>query len=204
MDAVREVVEQYAAGQPVWFPEAVELPSFEAPQCRRLEIETIAVEESMASAVLFNENERVAIVLLQVDTWRIISILVAGKGEANEALDAAKAYMSANRAESKEAMAKVFHEKARLTYVAERLVIVPQPEFLDRVANRDCRLRDDPRVLANDKIQSVHFFKDAAVVRLTVAFPPVIYSDILFFAKIDGHFMIVAKSSVNAPFLDDE
>mmetsp|Transcript_22877 Transcript_22877/g.50008 ORF Transcript_22877/g.50008 Transcript_22877/m.50008 type:complete len:295 (+) Transcript_22877:133-1017(+) len=136
---------------------------------------------------------------------------------------AATTYMRSNREADADGMAGVFHAASRLTFLANSdLVIVPANDFIARVRDRWSvpmhapyqHLRDDPRTSAHDSLLSIDLVdRDLAVVTLKVGFPPVLYTDILTFARLPTcqdaqgascQFWIIAKSSINVPHLANE
>lgn len=180
---------------------------------------------SMAHAMFCNATVNICLCLLKVgEVWRVIVEMVSEKVEDRAFTSAdfdgvcggAAKYLASNRAGDAVGMAAVFSDVSRLTFsTGDELVVVSQAEFCQMVADRwknpkhaaYAHLKDDSRVAARDSIYSIKFAgASAAVVKLTVAFPPVLYTDLLFFAKRSesSTWCIVAKSSVNVPFLDNE
>jgi hypothetical protein len=130
-------------------------------------------------------------------------------------IEGANRYMSANRASDGKAMSRIFHSICRLTYVDAqgKVVAISQPEFCTMVTNRwttknhspYAHLKDDPRLQHSDQLLGVTMLgPNHAIVKLTVGFPPFLYTDVLFFARVEHQWWIVHKSSVNDPFLVDQ
>lgn len=193
---------------------------FETPECDLEQVECSVDGETMAYAKFAGEDLNVSLCLLKVaGEWKIIAEMQsAGVGKFNVkdfagVCEGANEYMSCNRVSDAEGMAKIFTEVSRLTFsMGNDLAVFSQKEFCGMVTNRwntekhapYAKFKDDERVLAKDSILSIAFVgASAAVLKLTVGFPPVVYTDLLFFAKFpeDGKWRIVAKSSVNEPFL---
>jgi hypothetical protein len=124
-------------------------------------------------------------------------------------------YCGANRACDGVAMAKVFHETCRLTYVYNNVVQIKSQEVFchkmvtDRYSQEEmhipyAHLQNDPRAAQGDTLLSVDFAtSDLAMVALKVGHPPCLWTDILICAKINGQWWIVHKSSCSKPFLVD-
>jgi hypothetical protein len=133
-------------------------------------------------------------------------------------------YMSANRAADGHAMSRIFHPICRLTYVLDqhvqgnKVVAISQPEFCTTmVSNRwtmtkhvpYAHLKDDPVLQQSDQLLGVTMLgQNHAIVKCTVGFPPFLYTDVLFFARVleeeHDQWWIVHKSSVNDPYLVDQ
>jgi len=130
-------------------------------------------------------------------------------------------YVAAGRACDADAMSKVFHPACSLTFVGdEGVVVVSSEAFCERVSGRwgmeshkpYAHLRDDPRVASCDSLVSLDFAGPSVCrAMLRIGYPPFLYSDVLLLLKLssecrgrDGGWWIVAKSSVNVPFLADE
>mmetsp|Transcript_42305 Transcript_42305/g.78774 ORF Transcript_42305/g.78774 Transcript_42305/m.78774 type:complete len:269 (+) Transcript_42305:61-867(+) len=157
-------------------------------------------------------------------TWQCISVAVAGAGQVTSPLDFADisgcvwdGYCRANRACDGRSMADYFHETCRLTYSDAdfSLVVKDCATFCDMVSNRYstplhqdyAHLQDDPRVGSRDSLLSIDFGSLAspiAMVVLTVAHPPCLWTDLLTVAKLQGKWWVVHKSSCQEPFLAEE
>jgi len=131
------------------------------------------------------------------------------------ACNACSEYCGANRACDGPRMENVFHPLCRLTYSGpeDSVVVKSQPVFVQMVNDRYstpmhapyAHLRDDPRVAAEDTMIGVTFAApDVCMVMLKVGHPPMLWTDVLTCARIDGNWWIVAKSSCNEPLLKDE
>jgi len=188
-----------------------------------LDLIDLSIDDTMACAIFEGPTSSVSLSLLRAGgSWRVIAELVcADRGRAAFAADdfaavcgGAQTYLSTNRAGDAAGMATVFDEVSRLTFsTGAELAVFSQTEFCDMVRTRwatpkhapYAHLKDDPRLAARDSIFFVKFLApNAAVVKLAVGFPPVLYTDLLFFAHTAGSWKIVAKSSVNLPFLAAE
>ena len=114
-------------------------------------------------------------------------------------------------------MPRYFHETCRLTFVdgTGSVVIIDSRQFCNMVETRYttpmhkdyAHLRDDPRVGSRDALLSIDFGSlstPIAMVVLTVAHPPCLWTDLLTVAKLQGKWWIVHKSSVKDPFLEEE
>ena len=130
-------------------------------------------------------------------------------------------YCNANRTLDGALMSKVFTETASLTFTNPegQLVSISQPDFCNMVTNRWnspkhskwAHLKADPRIAQADALLSVAIaLPRLAVVKLRVTFPPVCLYDFLTYAKFPADdksgpvWRIVAKSTINEPFLVDE
>ncbi|KAJ8611431.1 hypothetical protein CTAYLR_009014 [Chrysophaeum taylorii] len=196
-----------------------------------LELKEVSVEEDAMAYARFNASSlTVCLCLLKVnEAWRVIAEMRSPAAEVETAFNCtdfigvcggATKYVTTNRAGSAEGMAGVFDEVSRLSFsTGDDLRVVSRQDFCQMVAGRwnnpihapYAHLKDDPRLPAHDSINSIQFVGPAtAVVKLAVAFPPVLYTDLLFFALLPTGtsgartWRIVAKSSVSVPFLADE
>lgn len=194
-----------------------------AAQGSTLEVIDISIDGAAMAFALLAGERKVSLCLLKVgQVWRtIVEMWSEDEGtfataDFVGACAGATKYLSSNRAGDPAGMAAVFNPVARLTFTTgEDLTVISQEEFCKMVASRFtnpkhapyAHLREDPRVMAHDSIYSVQFVgPTTAVVKLTVAFPPVLYYDLLFFALLPTTktWCIIAKSSVHVPFLEDE
>lgn len=99
-------------------------------------------------------------------------------------------------------MAESFHEQARLCFAdsSGQLVRWSREEFFDKVrarpvtANNHLALKHD-RIISVDKVGP-----EVAMVKLTIGYPPVLYTDVLSMLRIKGKWWIIAKSSDKEPF----
>jgi hypothetical protein len=161
------------------------------------------------------------VLLLEDEQWKCISAAFSScqkviKPEDFSAVTALTwdGYGGANQACDGVAMAKVFHETCRLTYVYNNVVeIKEQDVFCQKVTNRYIQeeihipyahLQNDPRAAQGDTLLSVEFAtSELAMVTLKVGHPPCLWTDLLTCAKINGKWWIVHKSSCSEPFLVD-
>lgn len=124
-------------------------------------------------------------------------------------------YVAAGRVCDVEGMKRVFHPACRLTFATDQsLVIVSSAEFCDEYVGRRwqrmphapyAHLKDDERISGGDTLVSVSFAGPrVARAILKVGYPPFLYTDVLLLLKLDDEWWIVAKSSANQPFFEDE
>ncbi|CAE7900156.1 hypothetical protein AK812_SmicGene3812 [Symbiodinium microadriaticum] len=164
------------------------------------------------------------LVFLKDVQWKCISVAAAPPGEMTlpkdfEGISACvwDGYCKANRACDGNTMAEYFHETCRLTFVdgTGAVMIIDSAQFCNMVQTRYttpmhkdyAHLRDDPRVGSRDALLSIDFGSlsaPIAMVVLTVAHPPCLWTDLLTVAKLQGKWWIVHKSSVKDPFLEEE
>lgn len=130
-------------------------------------------------------------------------------------------YVGSGRAGDEAGMSKIFHPYAKLTFINDEggLTHLNSTEFCKMVGTRWssekhkpwAHLSGDPRCSAQDKLLSIDFAgPNVAQVTLKIGYPPYLYHDVLLLLRVsmpiqgrDG-WWIVAKSSVNSPFLKDE
>jgi hypothetical protein len=125
-------------------------------------------------------------------------------------------YCKANRACDGSAMAQVFHETCRLTYVADdnTTVIVPQSAFCDMVQYRYDKgemhqpyamIQNHCDIGQHDRLQAIDFASDdLCLVTLKVGHPPCLWTDFLTCCNLGekdgGGWWIVHKSSCHEEF----
>ncbi|CAE7330612.1 unnamed protein product [Symbiodinium natans] len=164
------------------------------------------------------------LVFLKGERWQCISAAVSTPGEMTEPKDfdgisgcVWQGYCRANRACDGKAMAEYFHDTCRLTFVdgTGSVVIIDSAQFCNMVQTRYttpmhkdyAHLQHDPRIASRDSLLSIDFGSlsaPVAMVVLTVAHPPCLWTDLLTVAKIQGKWWIVHKSSCKDPFLEEE
>ena len=166
-------------------------------------------------------------ILALITGWRIISKIFASTplhkvpprvspldfgGVLNTVQDK---YIAATRDCDATKMADVFHPEAQSTCVEPHGVSVAGCNaFCEDVAQRWSLPRHKPYahlLAANtagcaDTLLSIDFadHPDVALAMLRVGVPPLLYTDLLSLLRSNGQWWIVAKSSINVPFLADQ
>lgn len=171
------------------------------------------------------------VLLRDADGWRIISKAFIGKPLTQAQLAprpplpadfAAVAgavwdgFVAANRAGDAEAMRRVFHKSARVTYATEDgLRVMDLEAFAAHVRDRwtlpdhlpFARLRGEARAAGADTLLGVEFAgPDLALATVRLGFPPRLYTEALTLARLEGGVwqVIAATTTAGAPFLEEE